>query len=105
MTEKKTMEELSQGIRDICQSYICYDSKWKHIKTGNMYKVRGFTYNEADMNILVIYEPFNRHDYIGDVSFVRPVDEFLEKFERLSEYTVLLTLRELKELDKITGKK
>lgn len=88
MTEKKSMEELSRGIRDICQSYIRYDSICKHIKTGNMYKVRGFTYNEADMNILVIYEPFNRYDYIGDVSFVRPVDEFLEKFESLAEYNI-----------------
>ncbi len=105
MTEKKSMEELAGAIRELSQSHIHYDSRWKHTKSGNMYKVRGFTYNEADMNILVVYEPFNIYDYIGDVSFARPVDEFLEKFEGLSEYTVLLTPSELKELNKITGKK
>lgn len=56
---------------------------FKHIRTGNVYQVLFYATIEATNQIAVVYQ---RADMIDPVKWVRPLDEFEEKFTRLKIY-------------------
>ena len=53
-----------------------YGSMWRHIKSGNTYKVETVAISEADIIPVVVY-------YRHGVIWTRPHDEFLKGFERV----------------------
>ena len=52
-------------------------SQWMHTKTGNTYIVVGNCFIEATCTQAVMYE---REGFVDPVVWVRPIDEFREKF-------------------------
>jgi hypothetical protein len=61
-----------------------YASRWKHLKTGHVYKVKGTATIEATMTPAVIYGREDGDD--GHGWWVRPKTEFLDgRFERIED--------------------
>jgi hypothetical protein len=61
---------------------LAYHARWKHVKTGNVYRVHCVATIEATMTPSVVYE---REDHTPG-RWVRPQSEFLDgRFERLKD--------------------
>lgn len=73
---QKTAEELNLLLKDMPPKY----SLWKHKKTGNVYLLMSGGLVESSLEPVAIYRI--RHD-LGGVWWVRPMAEFLDKFERV----------------------
>lgn len=56
---------------------------FRHKKTGNQYRAVRVVINEKDLKPLVMY--LQLQAATGAVIFVRPFDEFLERFEGVKE--------------------
>ncbi len=68
---KKSYDELWLEIKP----YAHYQNKIvKHVKTDNLYKIRGFHFKESDMTLWFTYSPINH----GHIKFSRPIEEFLD---------------------------
>lgn len=81
MNDHKSMEELSRGL-NVANRSIPWSSTWRHKKTDGIYVVTSLAYIEATMEIGVMYNPSNSHGV--HVRFIRPMSEFLLKFERVT---------------------
>jgi hypothetical protein len=65
------VEKIENSRKKITANY------YRHIKTNRLYFVEKLVLNESDLNVLVVY----RHRNYSYISWVRPLSEFLEKFE------------------------
>lgn len=59
---------------------IPYGTAWRHKKSGGMYVVTGVPILEANATPMVMYVGHQDGD---NLEWLRPVEEFLEKFERI----------------------
>ena len=50
---------------------------WRHIKSGNTYRIVACGWIEATLDNVVIYQDLTPRRFV----WVRPLDEFAEKFE------------------------
>lgn len=59
---------------------VLIDSEYRHVKSDHIYVVADIVFREEDMELLVVYyDPYQEEN----ISFTRPLDEFLSKFEWL----------------------
>lgn len=73
MSERKTTDELQTALAKAPMSGV-----WRHKKTGTVYSILQKVIIEATLEVGVVY--WGRGDW---VPFVRPLKEFLERFERV----------------------
>lgn len=71
-----SMETLLSILRD-GEQRVRVDGDYTHKKSGTLYTVAGLVFKEEDMSLMVTYYD----GYFADITFARPIDEFLEKFE------------------------
>lgn len=76
MSEHLSEEQMLSIINDAEQK-VTVDFEYVHKKTGNIYTVAGFVFIEKTMELFVTYYS----PYSSQITFSRPVDEFLDKFE------------------------
>lgn len=68
---KQPLETLADRIAP----YDCYISKrFRHYKTGDVYRLRGVAVNESDQELVAVYQP--EMPEINAPLFVRPATEF-----------------------------
>lgn len=77
MADRKTEDELREIISRASKTLNAANgsSVWKHRKSGVGYRIRTLTLREEDLVPLVMYARLG-----SVVSFVRPVDDFLNSF-------------------------
>lgn len=73
-------EETEQLRKKLSQAklHVAESSLWRHNKTGNVYFVAMLALRESDKQVVVVYCSNSEQ-----VSWTRPVDEFLERFHQL----------------------
>lgn len=74
---KTNFSTLAMIIHDALQT-VHPGAMFKHIKSGNIYKVSEVSFRESDLALWVTYKPID--DLTEMVKFGRPMDEFLNKF-------------------------
>lgn len=76
MSERLSDQQLLSLINQAGER-IRVDGSYIHTKSGAEYNVAGFAFIESTMELNVMYYS----PYLPDVTFVRPLESFLEKFE------------------------
>jgi hypothetical protein len=66
-------QHLVDGLAAVAANYGVV-GLWRHKASGHVYQVRDVAYLEADLSVVVTYER-------EGVVWVRPLDEFLDRFE------------------------
>ena len=56
-----------------------------HVGSGKLYRVVGVALSEADLSAQVVYQQFSE---IGGSVFIRPLDDFLAKFQHVIQRKV-----------------
>ena len=81
MHERLTDEQLAARCADASKSAPAR-SRWRHLKTGDVYEVRGVALTSCGLDPVVIYSCTNGMR----PAFTRPASEFLDgRFERLTQ--------------------
>ena len=69
-----------QSLHSEALARVGEDAEYRHIKSGTIYGVAGIVFIEATMTVAVsYYNPYGD----ADITFIRPLEEFLEKFEKI----------------------
>lgn len=76
-SDKKSLSELEEELMELETKYL-RSYRWIHKKTRSLYTVVELGFLEKDMSVQVLYRPHEENRY---VTFIRPLEEFLEKFE------------------------
>lgn len=71
MRDRLTVDELWRLLADCPR----VGSRWRHKKTGNLYRVTGRAIGEAVLTPLVLYQ-----SYASELPWARPLEEWREKF-------------------------
>jgi len=83
MKSESELEAILARERDRLVSRSDGSQRWRHLKSGNEYVVRGVALAEATLTPVVIYSP-----YYGPLVWTRPADEFHEKFTPITRESV-----------------
>lgn len=60
-----------------------YPAAWQHNKYGAIYMTMGLAFEEATMDIVVVYQQASRpRPDLRNIVFTRPLADFLEKFTK-----------------------
>ena len=76
LSDREMLALINEG-----KQQVLVDSEYIHVKSGNVYIVADIVFKEDDMSLLVVYYS----PYLAEVSFTRPMTEFVEKFEKVAE--------------------
>lgn len=81
---RETIAQISLRLADaIGEARLYPGSRWRHNRTQNEYYVKRVMVNEADMRLVVAYIPTQELGKRVPVTFVRPLNEFCERFTLL----------------------
>ena len=95
---KKELVDILDEISSYQKEYGLLDNTtWRHKKSNVIYTVHRLCVNESDNSILVSYIDTNTFDINYQIFFVRPIWEFVEKFEFVSQRNIWLTDKEFRD--------
>lgn len=84
--DKVSVDDLRLLLMDALKR-VRVGAVYQHVKTSTLYKPTGVALQEKDLSVVVLYTPYDGGG-AGELCFSRPIDEFLDRFQRVKQQTV-----------------